>query len=74
MNDAKLQAIEKIETKTQLINDVADKRWEYAELSLQEYKSCRKFKKRQRQNLRSEQLPAMCALFRRVLLQKHFYK
>ncbi|WP_026491208.1 M20 family metallopeptidase [Butyrivibrio sp. XPD2002] len=40
MNDAKLQAIEKIETKTQLINDVADKIWEYAELSLQEYKSC----------------------------------
>ena len=40
MNDAKLQAIEKIETKKQLISDVADKIWEYAELSLQEYKSC----------------------------------
>ncbi len=33
-------AIEEIESKSNLITDVADKIWEYAELSLLEYKSC----------------------------------
>ncbi|WP_408071883.1 M20 family metallopeptidase [Butyrivibrio sp. JL13D10] len=40
MDSLKEQAICKIDEKRDLICDVADKIWEYAELSLKEYKSC----------------------------------
>lgn len=40
MNELKSQAITKIEDSKKLISDVADKIWEFAELSLLEYKSC----------------------------------
>ncbi len=40
MNEQKTIAISEIEDKHELIAEVADKIWEYAELSLQEYKSC----------------------------------
>ena len=41
MNLRKQAALAAIEEKKNIIFDVADKIWEYAELSLQEYKSCR---------------------------------
>lgn len=40
MNNLKQRAIEIIDSKKKMINEVSDKIWEFAELSLQEYKSC----------------------------------
>ena len=40
MNEFKVIAVKEIEKKENLICDVADKIWDYAELSLKEYKSC----------------------------------
>ena len=40
MKDNKKTAIEEIENKESLVCEVADRIWEYAELSLMEYKSC----------------------------------
>ena len=39
MEKTKLSALKKIDEKASLFTDVSDKIWEYAELSLKEYKS-----------------------------------